>query len=140
MGDLLSPVTINIFNIAKITSEVRGGKAPRIKRLSEYTLQKFDSDTERRFAVIFERDALKWFKPAKGQFQIFYKSVELEIARRPPWRKAIWRAGWVNCLKSGLGKSLLEDLLKNLPISDQLSLGAQRPDDHELFKWKARDY
>jgi type III restriction enzyme len=23
--------------------------------------------------VILERDALKWFKPAKGQFQIFYK-------------------------------------------------------------------
>ena len=39
-----------------------------------YTLQKFDSDTERRFAVILERDALKWFKPAKGQFQMFYKS------------------------------------------------------------------
>ncbi len=29
-------VRINIFNIAKIVSEVRGGKAPRIKRLSEY--------------------------------------------------------------------------------------------------------
>jgi len=29
-------ITINIFNIAKINSEVRGGKAPRIKRLSEY--------------------------------------------------------------------------------------------------------
>ncbi|TRZ68049.1 MAG: type III restriction endonuclease subunit R, partial [Rhodocyclaceae bacterium] len=27
---------INIFNIAKITSEVRGGRSPRIKRLSEY--------------------------------------------------------------------------------------------------------
>ena len=38
-----------------------------------YPLQKFDSDTERRFAVILERDADKWFKPAKGQFQIFYK-------------------------------------------------------------------
>ncbi|HXF08753.1 MAG TPA: DEAD/DEAH box helicase family protein [Candidatus Acidoferrales bacterium] len=38
-----------------------------------YPLQKFDSDSERRFAVILERDALKWFKPAKGQFQIFYK-------------------------------------------------------------------
>ena len=38
-----------------------------------YSLQKFDSDTERRFAVILERDALKWFKPAKGQFQIYYK-------------------------------------------------------------------
>ncbi|MUV13366.1 type III restriction endonuclease subunit R [Lysobacter sp. HX-5-24] len=38
-----------------------------------YQLQKFDSDTERRFAVILERDAIKWFKPAKGQFQIYYK-------------------------------------------------------------------
>jgi len=38
-----------------------------------YPLQKFDSDTERRFTVILERDADKWFKPAKGQFQIYYK-------------------------------------------------------------------
>jgi superfamily II DNA or RNA helicase len=38
-----------------------------------YPLQKFDSDTERRFAVNLERDTLKWFKPAKGQFQIYYK-------------------------------------------------------------------
>ncbi|MFM2056743.1 MAG: hypothetical protein RLY71_1128 [Pseudomonadota bacterium] len=38
-----------------------------------YPLQRFDSDTERRFAVILERDALKWFKPAKGQFLIWYR-------------------------------------------------------------------
>ena len=31
-----SPIHINIFNISKINSEVRGDKAPRIKRLSEY--------------------------------------------------------------------------------------------------------
>jgi type III restriction enzyme len=39
-----------------------------------YPLQKFDSDPERRFAVILENDAevLKWFKPAKGDFQIHY--------------------------------------------------------------------
>lgn len=38
-----------------------------------YPLQKFDSDTERRFAVMLERDSQKWFKPAKGQFRMFYK-------------------------------------------------------------------
>jgi type III restriction enzyme len=38
-----------------------------------YRLQKFQSDTERRFAVILERDAIRWFKPAKDQFQIFYR-------------------------------------------------------------------
>ncbi len=32
----LSRVRINIFNIAKISSEVRGGRSPRIRRLSEY--------------------------------------------------------------------------------------------------------
>lgn len=38
-----------------------------------YPLQKFDSDTERRFAVILERDAQKWFRLVKGQFQIYYQ-------------------------------------------------------------------
>ena len=38
-----------------------------------YPIQKFDSDTERRFAIILERDAIKWFKPAKGQFKMYYK-------------------------------------------------------------------
>ena len=35
--------------------------------------QKFHSDTERRLAVILDREALKWFRPARGQFMIFYK-------------------------------------------------------------------
>ncbi|PIQ12085.1 MAG: type III restriction endonuclease subunit R, partial [Hydrogenophilales bacterium CG18_big_fil_WC_8_21_14_2_50_58_12] len=35
-GTLFGGVRINIFNISKINSEVRGGKSPRIKRLSEY--------------------------------------------------------------------------------------------------------
>lgn len=38
-----------------------------------YPIQKFDSGTEWRFALTLERDARRWFKPAKGQFQIFYK-------------------------------------------------------------------
>ena len=33
---LLDGIEVNIFNISKINSEVRGGKSPRIKRLLEY--------------------------------------------------------------------------------------------------------
>ncbi len=40
-GELFGGVQINIFNISKINSEVRGGKAPRIKRLSEYLGQSY---------------------------------------------------------------------------------------------------
>jgi type III restriction enzyme len=57
-----------LAEVSKIRQMLFGGFAKCL-----YPLQKFDSDTERRFAVILERDALKWFKPAKGQFQIFYK-------------------------------------------------------------------
>lgn len=32
------------------------------------------SEADRLLAVILECEATKWFKPAKGQFQIFYKS------------------------------------------------------------------
>ncbi len=38
-----------------------------------FPTQKFAAEGERILAVILERDALKWFKPAKGQFQIFYR-------------------------------------------------------------------
>jgi type III restriction enzyme len=43
-----------------------------------YSMQKFDSDSERRFAVILEndKDVLKWFKPTKGDFQIHYSLDE----------------------------------------------------------------
>ena len=43
-----------------------------------YSLQKFDSDPERRFAVLIESEPFvqKWIKPGKGQFQIEYRSGE----------------------------------------------------------------
>jgi type III restriction enzyme len=39
-----------------------------------YPLQKFHSEAERVLAVILDREADKWLKPAKGQFLICYKS------------------------------------------------------------------
>jgi type III restriction enzyme len=38
-----------------------------------YPVQKFDSEAERKLALILDRDSFKWLKPAKGQFQIFYR-------------------------------------------------------------------
>jgi len=38
-----------------------------------YSEEKFQADQERVLAIILDRDSLKWFRPAKGQFQIFYR-------------------------------------------------------------------
>jgi type III restriction enzyme len=48
-----------------------------------YPTQKFHSEAERRLAVILERDALKWFKPAKGQFQLFYRDGAEHLEYQP---------------------------------------------------------
>jgi DNA or RNA helicases of superfamily II len=39
-----------------------------------HTLYKFDSDTERRFAIVLEndREVIKWMRPSPRQFNIFY--------------------------------------------------------------------
>lgn len=38
------------------------------------TVTKFHSDPERKLAVILERESQKWLRPAKGQFQMFYRN------------------------------------------------------------------
>ena len=38
-----------------------------------YAEEKFQADPERMLAIILDRESLKWFRPAKGQFQIYYR-------------------------------------------------------------------
>jgi type III restriction enzyme len=57
-----------VADVSKIKKSLFGGFSKCL-----FEAQSFDSDTERRFAIILERDAIKWFKPAKGQFQMYYR-------------------------------------------------------------------
>ena len=45
--------------------------------------QKFHSDAERKLAVILDREAQKWFRPARGQFQLFYRSGGDDLEYQP---------------------------------------------------------
>jgi type III restriction enzyme len=67
-GDQVSDFHQTVSEKSKIPQMLFGG----FKRCL-YPVQKFQSDAERKLAVILDREAQKWFKPAKGQFQIFYK-------------------------------------------------------------------
>lgn len=48
-----------------------------------YPVQKFDSDAERQLSVTLDREADKWFKPARGQFQIYYRAGTGEQEYQP---------------------------------------------------------
>jgi len=47
------------------------------------TVTKFHSDSERKLAVILERESLKWMRPAKGQFHMFYRSGNDHLEYQP---------------------------------------------------------
>lgn len=47
------------------------------------TVTKFHSDSERKLAVILERESHKWLRPAKGQFQMFYRSGNDHLEYQP---------------------------------------------------------
>lgn len=66
-GEVVRPLHTPVDKKVEIRGMLFGG----FKRCI-YPTQKFDVDAERRFAVILERDALKWFKPGRGVFQIRY--------------------------------------------------------------------
>ncbi len=55
-------------DVTKIAQMVFGGFSRCL-----YPVQKFQSDTERVLSITLDREATKWFKPGRGQFQIFYK-------------------------------------------------------------------
>ncbi len=38
-----------------------------------YKIQKFETNGERLLAIILERDAIKWFRPVRGQFRLYYR-------------------------------------------------------------------
>lgn len=68
-GEVVRQFDIPIDNKIDIRKMLFGGFKKCL-----YQTQKFDSDTERRFAVVIEKDKAitKWFKPGKGVFQIRY--------------------------------------------------------------------
>jgi type III restriction enzyme len=68
-GEAMRSFDVPIGNKSDIRKMIFGGFKKCL-----YDRQKFDSDPERRFAVVLEKDpaVLKWFKPGKGVFQIRY--------------------------------------------------------------------
>lgn len=62
----IGEVHINIFNISKINSEVRGGNAPRIKRLSEYIGESYFDYLSRLDDLVLLMDESHRYRAEKG--------------------------------------------------------------------------
>ena len=65
--DITLRCKIDIFNISKITSEVRGGKSPRIKRLSEYIGESYFADLANLPDLVLIMDESHRYRTSAGQ-------------------------------------------------------------------------
>lgn len=109
-------VHINIFNISKINTEVRGGASPRIKRLSEYIgesyfdyLSKLDDlvllmDESHRYRASAGVKAINELKPILG-LELTATPQTVQGQRIVPFRNVIYSYPLAQALKDGFVKS-----------------------------------
>lgn len=114
--DQLLRCKVNIFNISKINSEVRGGKSPRIKRLSEYIGESYFEylaglpdlvlimDESHRYRASAGVRAINELKPVIGLELTATPFVEGQGGRSIPFKNVI--------LDYPLGKAMADGFVK----------------------------
>ncbi|HCR85377.1 MAG TPA: type III restriction endonuclease subunit R [Alphaproteobacteria bacterium] len=156
-NDLFGDVSINIFNISKINSEVRGGKAPRIKRLSEYLgesyfeyLSKLDDlvilmDESHRYRASAGIKAINELNPVLGLELTATPQIEAG-SKQIPFKNVIFSYPLFRAMEDGFvkepavatrenfdAKNYSEDQLERLKLEDGIRI-------HETVKTELKVY
>lgn len=135
-------VTINVFNVAKISSEVRGGKAPRIKRLSEYIGQSYFEylagledlvmimDESHRYRASAGFKAINELKPMLG----------LELTATPQIESGITPDRFKNIIYDyPLANAIADGFVKEPAVATREDFNADNYGEEELEDLKIRD-
>jgi type III restriction enzyme len=135
-------VTINVFNVAKISSEVRGGKAPRIKRLSEYIGQSYFEylaslddlvmimDESHRYRASAGFKAINELKPMLG----------LELTATPQIESGATPERFKNVIYDyPLANAIADGFVKEPAVATREDFNAENYGEEELEDLKIRD-
>jgi type III restriction enzyme len=132
-----SPIHINIFNISKINSEVRGDKPPRFKRLSEYVGQSYFDylaglhdlillmDESHRYRATAGVKAINELKPIIGLELTATPQVETG-GRAEPFKNVIYSYPLSAALKDGFVKEPAVATRENFDIKNYDEAGLER--------------
>lgn len=127
---LMDTIHINIFNISKINSEVRGGAAPRIKRLAEYIGQSYFNylselpdlvlimDEAHRYRAAAGMKAINELKPILGLELTATPFVEGTGNNRTPFKNVIYDYALSNAMRDGFVKEPAVATRENFRASD----------------------
>jgi type III restriction enzyme len=138
-GDLFdnSPIHVNIFNVSKINSEVRGDKPPRIKRLSEYVGQSYFDylaglpdlvlimDESHRYRASAGVKAINELKPIIGLELTATPYVEVG-GKSDPFKNVIYRYPLSAAMKDGFVKEPAVATRENFDIKNYDEAGLEK--------------
>lgn len=137
-----SPIHINIFNISKINSEVRGDSTPRIKRLNEYIGEPYFDylaglddlvllmDESHRYRASAGVKAINELKPILG----------LELTATPQVEKGSKSEAFKNAIYSyPLASALTDGFIKQPSVATRENFNASSYDEDGLEQLKLRD-
>ncbi|UQZ90057.1 type III restriction endonuclease subunit R [Deltaproteobacteria bacterium Smac51] len=134
---------INIFNISKLNSEVRGGKSPRIKRLAEVLGQSYFDylaglpdlvllmDEAHRYRATAGLRALNDLKPVLGLELTATPQVESGSRAPIPFQNVIY--------SYPLSKALEDGYIKEPAVATRENFDARLYDENQLERLKLED-
>lgn len=134
-GDMFAAdCIINIFNISKINSEVRGGRSPRIKRLQEYIGESYFEYLSRLPDLVLVMDEAHRYRGTAGARAIneLKPILGLELTATPKdFKNVIYRYG--------LGDAMVDGFVKEPAVATRADFDPSRFDEEELERIKLED-
>jgi type III restriction enzyme len=142
-GTLLdAPIHINIFNISKINSEVRGGNAPRIKRLSEYIGESYFEYLSKLPDLVLLMDESHRYRASAGVKAIneLRPILGLELTATPQVESSKGAVPFKNVIYSyPLSMALKDGFVKQPAVATRQNFDKTNYDEKGLEKLKLED-
>lgn len=138
--DLSHGVVVNIFNISKINSEVRGGASPKIRKLSEYIGTSYFQYLSSLPDLVLIMDESHRYRASAGVKAIneLQPVLGLELTATP--RSATGGAFKNVVFSYPLGKAMADGFVKEPAVGTRAGFDAKNyASDEELDKLKLRD-
>ena len=136
------PVHINIFNISKINSEVRGDNVPRFKRLNEYIGDSYFSYLSELDDLVLLMDESHRYRASQGVKAIneLHPILGLELTATPQIERGKATEKFKNCIYSyPLATALTDGYIKQPAVATRENFNIASYDDEGLEKLKLED-
>jgi len=134
-------ISINVFNISKINAETKGGKQPRIKRLSEYIGQSYFERLANLDDLVILMDESHHYRAERGMQVIneLNPVLGIELTATPKTE-----AGGTKLFKNvvyqyGLGKAMEDGFVKEPAVATRKDFDPSAYSQEELDRIKLED-